>query len=479
MSVRILGGHVLDRLAELPDESVHCCVCSPPYYGLRDYGIEPQVWGDGWCGSLGLEPTLDLYLDHMVEICREIRRVLRKDGTFWMNLGDSYAGSWGSQSRRETPATISRHSINNHPKKASHTGSIRSAGLKPKDLMLVPVRLAIRLQDDGGWWVRSDIAWCKRAPMPESCTDRPTAAWEHVFLLTKSGAPTFWTHRDHAGSRAKPAPDYRWIDKDAQKAIARALALGLPVPDLQVEYDEEPAEWRNNRERWSRINLWAAHDYFYDAEAVKEDSETDPKERYGDRSRVTGRGAPGSFVEARGHDQNSSGGFPVENPSKRNMRNSWLLGPEPFPSAHFAVFPTEIPRRAILAGTSEKGVCPKCAAPWARIVKKSGGFIGKDGGWGVSPEWVKDGVRPSRADSGDGSYAVETIGWQSTCSCDAGDPMISATVLDPFGGAGTTGLVADQLRRDAILIELNPEYAAMAERRIHADNSLFSEIAAE
>src|SRR6516162_9022721 len=101
MTTRILIGHVLDKLRELPDESVHCVVTSPPYYGLRSYGTEPQVWPDGWSGDLGLEPTLDLYLDHMVEIMREVRRVMRKDATCWLNIGDSYAGSWGAQGRRE------------------------------------------------------------------------------------------------------------------------------------------------------------------------------------------------------------------------------------------------------------------------------------------------------------------------------------------------------------------------------------------
>ena len=201
MTVRIMVGHVLDQLALLPDESVHCVVTSPPYYGLRDYGIEPQVWGGAWRGSLGLEPTLALYLDHMTAVFREVRGVMRKDATCWLNMGDSYCAAQGGRQAAigELPKDGKTRFASNKAKAREDvdvTGWAHGAhgkrvtlpansGLKPKDLMLIPSRLAIRLQDDG-WWVRSDIAWCKKAPMPESCTDRPTSAWEHVFLLTKS-----------------------------------------------------------------------------------------------------------------------------------------------------------------------------------------------------------------------------------------------------------------------------------------------------
>ena len=441
MTVRIMVGHVLDQLALLPDESVHCVVTSPPYYGLRDYGIEPQVWGgdpgcahewgrigpphhpgqvpDGkavhnenargqtigsgqfcllcnaWRGALGLEPTLDLYLDHMIEVFREVRRVIRKDATCWLNMGDSYAndGKWGG------------HTGGKHVK-ALHDSPIgrnkRYTGFKPKDLMLIPSRLAIRLQDDG-WWVRSDIAWCKRAPMPESCTDRPTSAWEHVFLLSKSAR------------------------------------------------------------------------YFYDAEAVKEEAETAGQSIKMADGWDTGPGAHGTI-----HRDGREKGKPnnAVQSSRRNLRNFWLLGPEPFPEAHFATFPTEIPRRAILAGTSERGVCPKCGAPWERAVKKSGAFgkgwhdhdndlhLGQRGGMSAQKGADREAYK---------NYSVETLGWRPTCGCDAGD-AVPATVFDPFLGSGTTGLVADRLGRDCIGIELNPEYAEMARKRIAGDAPLLAEV---
>ena len=172
-NLTILCGDVIDKLRELPDESVHCCVTSPPYWGLRDYATE---------GQLGLEKTPEEYVAKMVEVFREVRRVLRKDGTLWLNLGDSYAGGGNNRG-------------NNSPlfdKQASNFGAtgqvgIRDVpdGLKPKDLVGIPWRVAFALQADG-WWLRSDIIWAKPNPMPESVTDRPTKSHEYLFLLTKS-----------------------------------------------------------------------------------------------------------------------------------------------------------------------------------------------------------------------------------------------------------------------------------------------------
>jgi len=166
----ILCGDVLARLAEMPDESVHCCVTSPPYWGLRDYGTP---------GQLGLEATPEQYIANMVAVFREVRRVLRKDGTLWLNMGDSYIG--GGRGFREADSSM----------QATNYGSLLIAptrgiaGLKPKDLVGQPWRVAFALQADS-WWLRSDIIWSKPNPMPESVTDRPTKAHEYLFLLAKS-----------------------------------------------------------------------------------------------------------------------------------------------------------------------------------------------------------------------------------------------------------------------------------------------------
>jgi len=167
---RVIVGDVIDGLRTLPDNSIQCCVTSPPYWALRDYGVD---------GQIGLEPTPKAFTDKMVEVFNEVRRVLRPDGTCWVNIGDSYATNTGG-------GGLSDKQKSNHG--AWTTGrrdNIKASGMKPKDLVGIPWRLAFALQD-AGWWLRSEIIWHKKNPMPESVTDRPTKAHEQIFLLTKS-----------------------------------------------------------------------------------------------------------------------------------------------------------------------------------------------------------------------------------------------------------------------------------------------------
>ena len=173
---RLLMGDALEQLRTLPDESVQTCVTSPPYWGLRDYGVE---------GQIGLEPTPAEFLKRLVEVFREVRRVLRPDGTCWVNMGDTYASSgWGGG--------VGGNSTINGQQTQKASRAARSklkdrvvAGLKPKDLVGAPWRLALALQDDG-WWLRQDIIWAKPNPMPESVSDRCTKSHEYIFLLAKS-----------------------------------------------------------------------------------------------------------------------------------------------------------------------------------------------------------------------------------------------------------------------------------------------------
>lgn len=176
-NARILVGDALERLQQLPDGSVQTCVTSPPYWGLRDYGHD---------GQLGLESTPDEYVTNMVEVFRHVRRVLADEGTVWLNLGDSYASGGGSGSQRLD--SLGERLGCGHGHKHSSTDSHRAItppGLKPKDLVGIPWRVAFALQADG-WWLRQDIIWHKPNPMPESVTDRCTKAHEYLFLLTKS-----------------------------------------------------------------------------------------------------------------------------------------------------------------------------------------------------------------------------------------------------------------------------------------------------
>ena len=173
MSVRILNGDCRSVLATLPDASLQCCVTSPPYFGLRDYGV---------AGQIGLESSPDAYIAELVAVFMEVRRVLRNDGTLWLNLGDSYNGYMANQ--RGTGLEAERQQARKYVEPGA---GLRTSSAKNKDLLMMPARVALALQADG-WWLRSDIIWAKPNPMPESVTDRPTSAHEHVFLLTKSAS---------------------------------------------------------------------------------------------------------------------------------------------------------------------------------------------------------------------------------------------------------------------------------------------------
>jgi DNA modification methylase len=313
MTVRILVGDVREQLKTLPDRSVHMCVTSPPYWSLRDYQV---------VGQIGLEATPQEYVAVIVDVFREVKRVLRDDGVCFINIGDSYAsggrgggmeGEAGEKQRSNEGALLG-------PKRAP-------PGLKPKDLVGIPWRLAFALQDDG-WWLRQDIVWAKPNPMPESVRDRCTKSHEYIFLLSK-----------------------------------------------------------NER-------------YFFDAEAIAEESVY--KDGEGGHQRF---GKPGGKAEVE-YGQLVSGEIWTSK-GTRNKRSVWTITTRGFSEAHFATFPPELPEICIKAG------CPKCGV-----------------------------------------------------------------VLDPFFGAGTTGLVADRLGRDCIGIELNPDYAEMARRRIVGDAPLFAEVSA-
>lgn len=332
MTVRVIQGDCREVLATLPAGSVQCCVTSPPYYGLRDYRV---------AGQIGLEASPDVYVGELVAVFREVRRVLADDGTVWLNLGDSYAGSWGAQGRGGAPSASSTLEGHGHrgggPKlrglsavqiaaapKRERTGSVAHlGGVKEKDLLGITWMVAFALRADG-WFLRRDIIWHKPNPMPESVRDRPTSAHEYVFLLSKSAQ------------------------------------------------------------------------YFYDAAAIAEPAEF-PVGTREDRRRgeFGGKGAAGPV-----------GREPFRAIREtRNARSVWTIPTQPYAGAHFATMPRDLAERCIKAGSR------------------------------------------------------------------GGD-----TVLDPFGGAGTTGLVADRLGRNAVLIELNGDYARQAEQRMRADAPLLVEV---
>jgi DNA modification methylase len=321
MTIRIIEGDCRDVLRTLPAESVHCCVTSPPYFGLRDYGVE---------GQMGLESSPDEFVAGMVAVFAEVRRVLRDDGTLWLNIGDSYAANRGYQVEQTKggPKHGPAQAVSGRGQKAA------DYGVKPKDLIGIPWMLAFALRADG-WYLRQDIIWSKPNPMPESVTDRCTKAHEYLFLLTKS-------------------PRY-YYDVAA-------------IKEPSVDLEGSAARYRSSFGGEKAEAMTAA-------EAEGAGSRTHP-------------------IGMRVFD------------GTRNKRSVWTVATQPFKEAHFATFPPALIEPCILAGCPEGG-----------------------------------------------------------------------TVLDAFGGAGTTGLVAARLQRDAVLIELNPSYAAIARRRIHGDAPLFAQIA--
>jgi DNA modification methylase len=356
MTIRLLQGDCRTILPTLAEGSVQSVVTSPPYYGLRDYGV---------AGQMGSEPSPDAYIAAMVAVFREVWRVLRHDGTLWLNIGDSYATGTSAPRKATTiqgpavPASWAGRS------QAERVGT--PIGYKTKDLLMIPARVAIALQADG-WYLRSDIIWHKPNPMPESANDRPTGAHEHVFMLTK-----------------------------------------------------------------------APH-YFYDAEAIKEVG-TIP---------AGTRAAKGSNARSELKDVNGRPPEYWEYDGFRNARNVWTIATKPFAGSHFATMPPDLAERCIKAGTSERGACGTCGAAFVRILEK----------------------RLVR------TAADLTLGWKPACACPPAAP-VPCVVLDPFGGAGTTGLVADRLQRDAVLIELSPTYGTMAGGRMSKDAPLFAAISHE
>ena len=404
---RIIVGDALGELSKLPAESVHCCVTSPPYYGLRDYGV---------AGQLGLEATPDEYVAAMVGVFREVRRVLRRDGTLWLNIGDSYA-SGGRKTRDPGQSKI-------HPafKGDAYSEGLRPAdpdGVKPKDLLGIPWMLAFALRADG-WWLRQDIIWAKPNPMPESVTDRCTKAHEYLFLLSKSERYYFDT-----------------------AAIAEAVSENTNPRISKSEIERITAE----REAGANSSVGMGP------------------------ARKTH--AQDGMVKANDSYQNAVC-LPV---SSRNKRSVWTVATAPFAEAHFATFPPALVEPCILAGTSAHGVCPACGAPWVREVeRKAYGDKSGPGARSLEKGFTRNAMGGQK--EWDAYEPPRTIGWSPSCRCDQ-RPARPATVLDPFLGAGTTALVADRLGRSAIGIELNPAYAKMARRRLASDAGLFFQAAAD
>lgn len=371
----------------------------------------------------------------MVDVFREVRRVLRSDGVCFLNLGDSYVGG-GRAGKDGVQRWGGIESGNQHRKYGAPTSV--PAGMKPKDLVGVPWTVALALRSDG-WWLRRDIVWAKAlsfcptysgAVMPESPTDRPTSSHEYVFVLSKA-ACYFW---DYEGVRERGTTG-AW---DALPPIGgRKQAEGNKNPTYS---GNTPASDGNRNLR----SVW-----------------TIPTEPF-----------PGEFCAACGRFYADGGRHLAVHRDEETEKetkvcacgrwDSWL--------SHFATFPQRLVEPMIKAGTSEKGRCLGCGMPLGRVVKKERRLRGD--GFGARNVGNHDHGQAGSAYVE--TVKTETVGWKPGCGC-GGDPVPCA-VLDPFMGAGTTGLVALKLGRDFTGIELNPDYAEMARKRILQDAPLFNEV---
>ena len=385
-------GDCREKLKELPNNFFHTVITSPPYWGLRDYGTGKWIGGDPNCShiagksrndadrefgtketltvqyrdvckdcgavrednQIGMEASPEEYVRKIVRTFQEVKRVLRDDGTLWLNLGDSYSSGGRTSTTNQTVRGDKDYGVTRPPV---------SGSIKPKDLVGIPWRVALALQEDG-WYLRQDIIWHKPNPMPESVKDRCTKAHEYIFLLSKS------------------------------------------------------------------------EKYYYDSHAIKEQS-----------------------VDC-----------------LSNKRSVWTVPVKPYNEAHFAVFPTELIEPAILAGCPPK-ICSECGTPYERemVTIEVPERETRDNMVGVIPKRDKT----SRMNSKDmKSLVQEDRGFTKNCSC-SGRQTSAGRVLDPFGGSGTTALVADRHGRDATIIELNQKYVDIAENRLGSDAPLFTEIKRE
>jgi len=455
------------RHIPLRDGSVQMVCTSPPFWGLRDYGTARWDGGDPDCdhtgvkrsqeqgtssgrnagsprdpiadacvhcgavrvdAQIGLEATPEAYVANIVAVMREVWRVLRDDGTLWLNLGDSYAGG-GNYRGVDSESTLTSKQRSNRGarglSKALGAAGKDWQGCKPKDLVGIPWRVAFALQAEG-WYLRSDIIWSKPNPMPESIMDRPTKSHEYLFLLAKS--PRYFYDAD---AIAEPA-------SSAMIEQMKTAYNGVGVKDYESAGVQNPSDVKRRIIAGKSGNL----------------------RRH--------------MAEERG---NISGGVAGNVPWEgitRNRRSVWTIPTQTYAEAHFATYPEKLVEPCIKAGTSAKGCCPICRTPWERVREK--GEVVSTGGSATGARASNlDTVSPAGQTADDAyntgaftQYAWRTLGWEPGCECNPEDvpaEPVPCLVFDPFSGSGTTGRVALRLGRRYVGLDLNANYIGLAQKR--------------
>jgi len=519
----IILGHALNVLPQLPAESVSCVTTSPPYWGLRDYGIEPVIWdGDkdckhiwkieitkrpnassgktdwakeklaikgvenyqeyvdyhkrettsdfcqrcnAWRGSLGLEPTFKLYIKHLCDIFDEVKRVLRKDGTCFVNIGDSYANT-GVVNKSEWKH---KESIGTVDKKIK-------IPLPSKSLCDIPYRFSIEIINRG-WIKRNTIIWHKPNCMPSSADDRFTVDFEYLFFFSKSNKTLFWTNEKTLECVSKNPPGIKGIEgKDWEWRPCPACSdkdyFNIRTRDVMRKEKDCPQFKASDKEKENikskicprckglkkvKYSFWSGHDYWFEQQ-FEEHTTKDDLDRRKNKFWSENIADGGSGKQNKGRDRREFYGK-----QGRNKRCVWTIPTQPFPEAHFAVYPETLIEPIIKAGCPEF-ICKKCGKARVKILEPTEEYkklLGKS--WHPHKHDAERGMSetPDKKASCTAEYKFKGY---SDCGCNAG--WESGIVLDLFMGSGTTALVALKQRKRFIGIEIKQEYIDMSYKRI-------------
>jgi len=473
---KIICGDALEVLKEMPGESVNCCVCSPPYWNLRDYGEE---------GQLGLEKTFEEYITKLCDIFDEVKRVLRKDGTCWVNLGDSYGGSGNRSGHTLETSNLNRLTIGY----GATEGNQKATKGYEKCLLDIPYRFSIEMTNRG-WIKRNTIIWWKPGCMPSSASDRFTVDFEYLFYFTKNNKTIFWINektlecidKKPLGTKGIEGKDWEWrpclacSDKDYFNYRTRdVMKKEKGCPQFKASNEEKENIKNKICPRCKglkkvKYSLWTGHDYWFEQqfENWTDDRPNDLKRAIEGHKKYRGKYLDKSKKGSFAFDEAKIVGNPRQG---RNKRCVWTIPTNPFPEAHFAVYPEGLIGIPIKAGCPEF-ICKKCGKarvkilditkPPEEVYTKSN--LPNDG-------FIKSGIRRNGKFKGSGQK-VQNWKNQNTnkflgytdCGCNAG--WESGIVLDPFMGAGTSALVALKQRKRFIGIEIKQEYIDMANKRI-------------
>lgn len=521
----VIQGNNLEKLKLLPDNSVDCCITSPSYFGLRDYGTATWVGGDpgcdhtkasnmakdiggakkgqdsgyhakvtekvkcGKCGAVrkddqvGLEATPEEYVKKMVAIFEEVRRILKPTGTLWLNLGDSYAGAGGASGHTKETKNLGANTEN--------YGAVKSGGktygLKPKDLIGIPWMVAFALRD-AGWYLRSSIIWYKKNPMPESVRDRPTKSHENIFLLSKSRKYYY----DAEAIRTEPTENTilrmsQQVEnqKGSNRAVGKTNGTMKAVgPGKNVRPAGVDSRGGNQQSETGISALPANRGHVREHQGFKEAWDNMSKAE----QQANGANKKDVWI---GDDNTSTWQWMFDNfpadmvqplydqylQDTGNKPDIWDVTTKPFKEAHFATFPEDLVVDMVKAGTSEYGCCSSCGNPWQRVTEplfdvKHTGETDSLYPAGTSANRLAM-LRQAARDQGmEYNGQQVTVGWEPTYKCETKE-VTPAIVLDPFDGAGTTRLVTRRLGRNSIGIELNPEYIKIGDKRLFNAMGLF------